>query len=325
VDKPALTSAPPPWHTQLIVALLLVYFLIHTPAAIKSMDEIATVETFSKTLFFSLDVVIFWRFAAAILLLSVTTRDFLCGNLDLPTTYYPNSNLKPAIVKFRGLLVVPDGGLWHALHMNTSFSAWSLSLLGFSFFLSGLIPLLAIHFENTTISKGLIRLAVLVWTMSAPSAFLVSLIVKYILWPHNVAQGKCTDGFKKPFILIMHNANSIAALTEVGLMGGLPCRFQDFAVAPMFGLVYILFAWSMSHDWTNDFKRDGPQFIYPFFDTTLGSTCSIAIVALFGCFVLSFCLFSFVEFILTEYVGGGVVGHTIAVVLLSASVCRFRD
>jgi hypothetical protein len=81
----------------------------------------------------------------------------------------------------------------------------------------------------------------------------------------------------------------------------------------------------MTYSWTEDLKKDGPQFLYPFFDTTLGPTCSIAVVALFLVFVLSFCLFSLAEYFLTEYVGQGIVGHAMAVTILCASVCRFRD
>jgi len=324
---PVLERAPPPWHTQLVVGILFSYFVAHTPAAIASMDEIAKVETFTQSLFpsiLSIDHVIFWRFTFAGVLLSVNFHDFFLGNLDLPFTYYPNSKLKPTVVKFRGLFAKEGGSFRSTLLTNVSFSNWAVGLLGFSFFLNGLIPFGALHF-GWDVPQNLLRLAILAWTMAAPSSFLVSLVVKYVLWAHDLAQGEDTSMYKKPFILISHNANSIASLAEVGILGGLPCRFKDFAAAPMFGLVYIFFTWFMMHRWTEDTKKDGPQFLYPFFDTTLGQTCSIAIIALFLVLVASFCLFSLAEHVLTEYIGGGIVGHGIAVSLLCASVCRFQD
>lgn len=329
VDQPALLWAPPPWHTQVIVGILLANFLMHTPAAVASMDEIALPETFSRTLFpaiVPLPAVILFRLFCGTVLVSINIRDFFYGSLDLPTTYYPGSKLKPAIINFRGVWA-PGGSLRLAMKMNTSFSSWSVALLGCSFLLNGFIPLIH-EYVGWNVSKGWLRLAVLLWTMSAPSALLVSLIVTYVLWPDDVKQGHSTDVYKRPWILLMHTLNSTAALTEVGIMGGIPCRFpQDFASSPMFGMVYILFAWVASHArfWTEDYERDGVQFLYPFFDTTLKTTCSVAIVALFLVFILSFCLFSLAEYVLSEYVGGGIGGHTVAVVVMSAAVCRFRD
>ena len=39
-------------------------------------------------------------------------------------------------------------------------------------------------------------------------------------------------------------------------------------MAPVFGYAYVVYAWSASGSWTDDPRRDGPQFPYFFLDTT---------------------------------------------------------
>jgi hypothetical protein len=103
----------------------------------------------------------------------------------------------------------------------------------------------------------------------------------------------------------------------------LPVRFQDISVAPLFGLVYVLYSWSMMHSWCDPSK--GPQFIYPFLDTTLGLTTSIALVALLLVLMLAYGIFAWGDHGLTEYLGGGITTHATAAVLVAACVCKFRD
>lgn len=328
VDDPALRWAPPPWHTLLIVAVLLGYFSHFSAQAIQSVDEIAHVGTFSRTLFPSqvpLEWVIGLRLLMGSVLLSINTRDFFVCRLDFKTSYLPGSKLKPAIIKYRGLLT--KDGTWHQLiKLNTSFSAWSVALLGCSFLLNGSIPLMDAYW-GWHVPHSLLRVGVLAWTMAAPASVLVSLVVTYVLWAQDLANGNSTDFYKQPWILLMHTFNSIATFTEVGLLGGLPCRLKDFNSGPIFGIIYVLFAWTVSHArfWTEDFRRDGPQFIYPFFDTTLPNISSLAILGLFAAFISIHFLFSIAESIMVEYIGGGILGHGIAVVALSWTVCRFRD
>uniref|UniRef100_A0A7S2Y482 Uncharacterized protein n=1 Tax=Entomoneis paludosa TaxID=265537 RepID=A0A7S2Y482_9STRA len=195
---------------------------------------------------------------------------------------------------------------------------------GLSFVMSGLIPLLSVHFGYDT-PKTILRLAIVVWINSAPSALLVSAVVKYVLWEHMVRTGnKMRENFRRPIPLLQHNFNAIAILIEVGLLGKLPCRFQDFAVAPLFGTFYVVFTWCTAYCFGN-LDRYGPQFRYPFLDTTLGMFTTIAVVALLLVFMSFFCILALAEQVLSIYIGGGFVGHAVAVAIFSLSVCRFRD
>mmetsp|Transcript_24825 Transcript_24825/g.35023 ORF Transcript_24825/g.35023 Transcript_24825/m.35023 type:complete len:153 (-) Transcript_24825:1913-2371(-) len=151
---------------------------------------------------------------------------------------------------------------------------------------------------------------------------LVSIAVRYAIWPMNLSKGESTVSLKHPRVLINHNATSIMALTEVALLGGLPVRLSDFPIAPLFGIVYTLFTWSMMYQWTT--RDQGAQFIYWFLDTTLGATTSIAFLGLFTVLVVTYLLFTGIDHILMQ-MGGGLLVHGIAVVGISSLVCRFRD
>lgn len=50
VDKPALSEAPVPWHSQVLLIGALSFFVYIFPS-MESLDEVATVETFTKVLF----------------------------------------------------------------------------------------------------------------------------------------------------------------------------------------------------------------------------------------------------------------------------------
>jgi hypothetical protein len=68
----------------------------------------------------------------------------------------------------------------------------------------------------------------------------------------------------------------------------------------------------------------GPQFLYFFMDTTLGTTTSIALVVLLVVLLVFYGLFCVLHQVL-DHLGGGAVLHGLAVVLISSAVCRFRD
>ena len=77
------------------------------------------------------------------------------------------------------------------------------------------------------------------------------------------------------------------------------------------------------HNWAD--HSYGPQFIYPFFDTTLKWKTSTSLLALLAVLVVSYAIFCFIDHVLAEYLGGGVLKHTMAVIVLGFAVCRFRD
>merc|ERR1712038_1117537 len=133
---------------------------------------------------------------------------------------------------------------------------------------------------------------------------LVSAVVRYALWP-KALKGNGSDGLKKVTILIQHNANIVMSLVEVGLLGGLKVRFTDMALAPMFGLAYIFFAWSMKNRWL---ESGEPQFPYFFLDTTMGKTTTIALSALVIALTIFYATFVLIKDLMMV-LGGGIVVH----------------
>ncbi len=168
--------------------------------------------------------------------------------------------------------------------------------------------------------KYVLRMTIILFEIAAPQSMLVSAVVRYALWPKALT-GNGTEGLKRFEILLQHNANVIMSLIEVGLLGGLECRFNDIAVAPLFGSVYVLFAWFMKNKWL---KSGEPQFLYFFLDTTLGKTTSIALFGLVVVLTLFYAIFVLVDDLISM-LGGGLVTHVAVVVGIASMMCRFRD
>lgn len=225
------------------------------------------------------------------------------------------------------------------------FTSWSWNILGLSFATSGLVTLyIDQQIANEIISGGegkgddeiqmkmieilssqiyvkyALRASMILFEIAAPVSMLVSTVVRYAMWP-KALKANNTDGFKVLKVLIQHNANVIMSLVEVGLLGGMKVRFTDLALAPLFGITYVLFAWTMKHQWL---ESGEPQFLYFFLDTTLGKTSSIALSLL-----LIVLTFFFVMFVLLEdfidLLGGGLAVHLAVVVGIASLACRFRD
>ena len=216
------------------------------------------------------------------------------------------------------------------------FTSWAWNILGLSFLLSGLLTLYIDHqlssheaaeipdildkLSSQTYLKIALRASVILFEIAAPASMLVSAVVRYVIWPKSLKRNS-TATLKTTPILFQHNANIIFSLMEIGLLGRLNVRFTDMAVAPLFGICYVLFAWTMKHMWL---ESGEPQFLYFFLDTTLGKGSSIALIALLVILLLSYALFALVDDILA-LLGGGFIVHFITVTSIMSFVCRFRD
>lgn len=167
--------------------------------------------------------------------------------------------------------------------------------------------------------------ALLLFETTAPITLLIAFVVRYAMWPQALKNGSGDDptlSFKQIRVLAFHNLNVILALSEISMWGGIPVRYRDFPVGVLYGVLYVLFAWAIRNNW--DPTGKSPQFLYFFFDTTLGATTSIAIVVLLAILVIFYGLFCILHQIL-EHLGGGFWTHALAVFVLSCAVCRFRD
>lgn len=330
-DK-VLTTAPPPWHTVVLVVGLCIFFVHHLPS-LESLDETATLATIQNVVFpdtFSVTQVAYFRLVAGSIMLLDALYVFLYGSWTQDTIYFrPASKLKTVqAIPFRGLLRTSPVSIKSAFMTWSSFTVWCWILEGSTFCLLGSLALLPADSSRLVQSPWAFRAAIVGWEISAPNSLLVSAIVKYVLWPLTLGHVSKTGGNRNHVLkqfgpLMKHNWNVIAALIDLGIAGGLPVRYQDFALAPLFGMVYIVFAWSMMHSWCD--AAHGPQFMYSFFDTTLGWKTSACLLALLLVLLLSFGIFALADHVLAEYLGGGLGTHCLAVVFLAACVCRVRD
>lgn len=318
-----LEKAPVPLHSQVLVALMLASFLYLFPRT-ESIDEVATVETFTNVLFpeyTNLHTIIGFRLLFSYLILYDCVYTIFFGSWNQDTDYAPESKLKSISIPFRGILLQPDRSISRGLLTMSSFTMISWLLLGITFFLAGMIPIF--HLTGYEISNWFLRISLLLFECAAPTTLLVSVVVRYALWPMAMENGSAnTEILQNPVTLMEHNGNLVMALSEVALLGGLPVRMQDFAVAPLFGILYVFFSWFMMDKWAP--ANNGPQFCYFFFDTTLGWFSSLALLALLTVLALFYATFAAVDYFISEY-SSGILSHVAAILAILAVSCRFSD
>jgi len=215
----------------------------------------------------------------------------------------------------------------HGVRSQMFFTAWSWNLLGLAFALNGMATLLiAYNYDDNEIPvpaylQNLMRCALLTFDISAPTSMIVSSITRYILWPQELKNGN-TLNFRNIRALLQHNGNVIASLAEVGILGRIPVRIDYTPLAVVFGCVYVLFTWNMTHRWLH--SKD-PQFVYFFFDTTLDKKVVVFVLAaLLFTMILFHCMFFSVA-ALINHLDGGVLLNTFLVAGVASFFCRFRD
>jgi len=210
------------------------------------------------------------------------------------------------------------------------FTSWSWNLLTTSFALNAYIAYQE-GILGEPVPQSLLRLAIMVFETAAPMALLVAFVVKYAIWPQVLANDpQGTVGLRHPRTLLWHNANVVVSLLEVSLLGGIPVTLQHMAVSPFIGLVYIVSAWTVTPHFLHPEK--GPQFLYFFFDTTLGSTTTIALWALLVTLVVFYMIFSAAQTCLGYMEGTEDDGmtrnlcvHLLFCVVIALGVCRLTD
>jgi len=327
MSKPSFPPANPPWHTAALVTFSFLICVSSIPNIISSIDSVATIKSCTTPLFptFISRQNLGWiRVIFATFILCTTIYTMTTQKNVLRVNYLKASKLRSLPIEIKGI------------KGQAMFTSWSWNLLGLSFAVSGLLTLYVdTIMKNNTYSidedkekmiesspfmKIGLRMCVILFEIAAPVSMLVSAVVRYALWP-KALKGNGTDTLKRPDILLQHNANIVMSLVECGLLGGLKIRFIDMAVAPLFGIAYILFAWGMKHRWV---ESGEPQFLYFFLDTTLGKTTSIAILALEIVLLFFYVFFVIVDDIL-EYSAGTLIIHLAVVGTIASLLCRFRD
>jgi hypothetical protein len=240
---------------------------------------------------------------------------------NLTVQYLKHSKLKRQAINLDGI------------RSQIMFTQWSFNALTLSFFLNGLITLAVAHQEmghktrysyilNGFVDKTWPRVAILLFEIAGPTSMLVSTVTKYALWPQSMKGPRGSVNLRKPVALMQHNANVIASILEVGVLGRIPVRLEEFIIAPTFGTIYVFFTWALK-DRLVETKE--PQFVYFFFDTTLGKRWSITVLLVLLALLMVFYLaFTFIDDCLI-WLGCGIFTHITVVVALAAFFCRFRD
>ena len=103
---------------------------------------------------------------------------------------------------------------------------------------------------------------------------------------------------RKEYAFLLYHINFIACIVEIAFLGGLPIRYVDLSFTPIFGFLYVFFTYIVKDYWVD--RRHGPQFLYPFLDTTLGwlhTTFLLVLLTFLSSFHVAFC---WLDHVLTE-------------------------
>jgi len=322
-QKP-LHHGNPPWHAVTLIVTIVAIFIKQLVKKDDTTQEPKLEEILSRSLFptiIPLRMIIAFRLLiATIIFVDLFRATALVVYLDHKTEYYPGSELRAgAPIEYHGYLT-KHGTVRTGLRGIASFTMVTWTIQGITFLLTGLLPLLLLL--NTTNNDSaeqqyiifFYQIAVKMWEIMVPSAFLVSLVVTYVLWPMEVEaskQGRHSNLglFNRFWPLLSHNLNVLAITIEVALMGGGPCLLtrNHYYMAPLYGAAYVLFSWIMKNQWvvlsSNKDHRWGPQFIYPFLDTTLGWQYTASIMALLLVLLLSHGIVVFgIQYLVTQII-----------------------
>jgi hypothetical protein len=311
-NKDVLKAAPPPGHSLALMVVFVSIFLANLPS-LEDIDRIATVETFTDRAFpnvVSVEMLAWIRIGYAALIFGTSLMVAMGEGWMQETAYLPSSKLKRVQNRIRGLRTLAP------------FTSVAWNLLGAAFLLCGYVALMSDRSDKARLNPWLLRAALILWEIAAPYTLLVSAVIRYAIWPRLIATKGNTVNLKRLRNILMHNMNVVMATTEIALLGGLPVQWSHVSLAPLVGCAYVVWSWNVTHIWNA--PEHGPQFIYYFFDTTLGSTASLALVALLVVKMVFYSLMVAAESIL-EMAGGGPLAHGLFVVLVCGSVMRFRD
>jgi hypothetical protein len=314
ISKDVSKAAPPPGHSLALMVVFVSVFLASLPS-LEDIDRIATVETFTDRAFpnvVSVKLLAWIRIGYAALIFGTSLLVAMGEGWMQETAYLPSSKLKRVRNRLRGLRTLAP------------FTSVAWNLLGAAFGLCGYVALMSDRSTSNSVQLNpwLLRSALVLWEIAAPFTLFVSAVIRYAIWPRLIATKGSTVNLKTLRNILMHNMNVVMATTEIALLGGLPVQWSHVSLAPLVGCAYVVWSWNVPHIWNA--PEHGPQFIYFFLDTTLGSTASLALVALLVVLMIFYSLMVAAESIL-DLAGGGPLAHGLFVAVVCGSVMRFRD
>lgn len=293
--------------------LAVAYFcLTSVPAISDNLLLHANVETISSPLFphlisrFQLGVI---RLCLSFVFMITTIYRISLREHVVTVSYLNHSKLKRIPINMNGI------------KSQIMFTSWCWNILTISFFLNGMI---CVADSSSVFHRPIVlKTAIILFEIAGPTSMLVSCITKYVLWPRSLQGVNGSQKLRLPASLVQHNLNIISTLLEVCVLGTIPISLSDWAVGPLFGLVYIIFTWSMTHKLT---ECGSPQFLYFFFDLTLGKKWILTVmIGLLLLILFFFFVFTIVDDFVIWIGNGNVVAHFLTSLTLSAVACRFRD
>lgn len=170
-----------PWHTSVLLTVVFIFFVSWIPAFWQGLDEVASIKTFTRSVFpdlISSEVIAVCRIIFSSVIFAVIFINYGGPGWTHTTDYKKGSKLHSKPMFFQG---------WGTM---CYFTNWVWLLLGISFLLSGSIPLLSFH--GAQIPKFVLKLAILSFETVAPLSLPVSTVVRYAIWDDLLKQGRRT-------------------------------------------------------------------------------------------------------------------------------------
>jgi hypothetical protein len=154
----------------------------------------------------------------------------------------------------------------HGLERLSTFTVWSWTLIGIYFALTSYCGIMSLIGKENNIPLILLQLSWIIYELSFPISFLVTIIVSFVLIPPAIARGTHQPLFSTPSLL-MHNAN-VVMMTLENLLNIIPYSYSHAVFGVLYGLLYAVFAWGWYHHkgvfyyFFLDYEFKGAEFWY---------------------------------------------------------------
>jgi len=166
-----------------------------------------------------------------------------------------------------------------------TFTVWCWTLQILYFFLATLASI-DFLFEKSYMSQTLLCVAWILYELSFSTAYLVTVVVTFVLIPGGKAKGIPVDIFFKRAPLCLHNLNVIFILTET-FLNKLDFEWAHFPFIILFGCAYVLFSWVWLHTkgfvfyFFLDYTRKDALFLH------IGLLSALSAFFTLGCYISS--------------------------------------
>jgi hypothetical protein len=202
----------------------------------------------------------------------------------------------------------------------TPFTVWCWTCQAIYFGLSTACTFSVVLKENPMISQKiglgtfiipqyLLSLTHILFELSFSVAFLVTIVVTFVLIPQGRKRGQPVENFFKFFSLLFHNANVLFMLIEI-LTNRIPFIFTHFPFLVAYGLCYVMFSWY----W---FEKNG-IFYYFFldYDRPYALFWYFGLLTAIGCFFILGYFISLLAATGNVYAYVGIIGFTFYIMKL---------